>query len=119
MDKRIAFLKKQLLSNLQHSPTIEEMAIAVNLSESHLQQLFKKEFGLSPVQYLRDLRLELAREMLVNSFFQIREIGFKVGMSDQSHFIRAFKEKYGRTPSDYRKRHWAKTESEESDANET
>lgn len=119
MDKRIAFLKNLMLANLQHSPTVEELATAVNLSESHLQQLFKREIGVSPIQYLRDLRLELAREMLVNSFLQIREIGFKVGMSDQSHFIRAFKEKYGTTPSDYRKRHWAKTESEESDANES
>ncbi len=50
-------------------------------------KLFKRKVGLSPVQYVKDLRLEQAREMLVNSFLQIREIGFKVGMSDQSHFI--------------------------------
>ena len=119
MDKRIAFLKKQILSDLSHSPNIEEMARVVNLSELHLQQLFKKELGVSPVQYLKDLRLELAREMLVNSFLQIREIGFKVGITDQSHFIRAFKEKYGTTPSEYRRQNWAKTESEESDTNES
>ncbi len=43
MDKRIDFLKKQILSNLQHSPTIEEMATAVNLSESHISKTFQKE----------------------------------------------------------------------------
>lgn len=119
MDKRITLLKKQMLSNLQLSPTIEEMARSVNLSESHLQQLFKREVGMSPVHYLRDLRLEQARELLENSFLQIREIGFKVGMSDQSHFIHDFKAKYGTTPSDYREQHWAKIEAEESDANES
>lgn len=74
---------------------------------------------MSPVQYLKDLRLEQAREMLVNSFLQIREIGFKVGMSDQSHFIHDFKEKFGVTPTEYRRRSWAETESRESDANES
>jgi AraC family transcriptional regulator len=87
MDKRIFFLKKQMLSNLRHSPTMEEMARLVNLSESHLQQLFKHTVGMSPIQYLQDLRLEKARELLEDSFLQIREIGFQVGMSDQSHFI--------------------------------
>ncbi len=63
------------------------MARLVNLSESHLQQLFKHIVGMSPIQYLQDLRLEKARELLEDSFLQIREIGFQVGMSDQSHFI--------------------------------
>ena len=108
-----------MLSNLQHSPTIEEMARLVNLSESHLQQLFKSVVGMSPIQYLQDLRLEKARELLEDSFLQIREIGFKVGMSDQSHFIHDFKRKYGMTPSEHRRQHWAKTEADESDADES
>jgi AraC-like DNA-binding protein len=116
MDKRIFFLKKHMLSNLRHSPTMEEMARSVNLSESHLQQLFKSVVGMSPIQYLQDLRLEKARELLENSFLQIREIGFRVGMSDQSHFIHDFKGKYGMTPSEYRRQHWAKAEA---DANES
>lgn len=119
MDKRIAFLKKRMLANLRHSPTIEELTRFVNLSESHLQQLFKREVGMPPLQYLKHLRLEQAREMLENSFLQIREIGFKVGLSDQSHFIHNFKEKHGTTPSQYRKQHWAKTEAEESEPNES
>lgn len=41
MDKRIAFLKKQMLANLRHTPTVEKMAYAVDLSESHLLHLFK------------------------------------------------------------------------------
>lgn len=117
MDKRIAFLKKQMLSNLQHSPTIEEVTHSVNLSESHLQQLFKREIGMSPIQYLKHLRLETARDLLENSFLQIKEVGFKVGMTDQSHFICAFKEAYGNTPSQYRKQYWTKTEAKETAAN--
>ena len=113
MDKRIAFLKKQMLSNLQYSTTIEEMARLVNLSESHLQQLFKMEIGMSPIQYLKHLRLETARDLLENSFNQVKQIGFEVGMIDQSHFVRQFKKKYSLTPSEYRKKFWESIEVKE------
>jgi len=119
MDKRIVFLKKQMLSNLRRSPTIEELARFVNLSESHLQQLFKREVEMPPLQYLRRLRLEKARELLEDSFKNVKEIGFAVGMADQTHFIRAFKDKFGLTPSKYRKQHWAKLEYEESKADKS
>lgn len=119
MEKRILFLRKQMLSNLRHSPTIEEMARSVNLSESRLQELFKSEIGLSPVQYLKHLRLETTRDLLENSFKQVKQIGFTVGMSDQSHFVKDFKEKYGATPTEYRKRHSAKIEAEEFAANKS
>lgn len=115
MDKRIAFLKKQMLSNLQHSPTVKQMAHSINLSEPHLQQLFRREIGMSPIQYLRNLRLEKARELLDESFMHVKEIGFAVGVSDQSHFVRNFKAKYGATPAEYRKHHSAKIEAEDSD----
>lgn len=119
MDKRIAFLRKQMLANLRHTLTIEQMARVINLSESHLLWLFKREVGMSPIQYLNHLRLETAKDLLENTFLQVKQVGDKVGMSDQSHFIHDFKEKYGTTPSQYRKQHWAKTEAEESKANES
>jgi AraC-like DNA-binding protein len=119
MDKRIAFLKKQILSNLQHSPTIEQMARSVNLSESYLLWLFKKEVGMSPVQYLKHLRLEKARKLLEESFMRVQEIGWAVGVSDKSHFVLDFKREFGTTPTKYRKQHWTKIENEESYANES
>lgn len=110
MDGRIFQLKKKLLNNLQHQWTVEEMAQTVGISAPHLQKLFKIQTEISPVQYLRTLRLEKARELLENSFKQVSEIGFEVGMVDQSHFTRDFKQKYGSTPSAYRKEHWTKLE---------
>ncbi|HXG84329.1 MAG TPA: AraC family transcriptional regulator [Pyrinomonadaceae bacterium] len=105
MDKRIAFLKKQMLSNLRHSPTIEKMARLVNLSESHLRQFFKREVGMSPVQNLKDLRLEKAKKLLENTFLRVKEIQFETGIKDQSHFVKDFKKKYGLTPAEYRRQH--------------
>lgn len=119
MDKRILFLKNQMLANLKHSSTIKQMAHSVNLSEPHLQLLFKREVGMSPIQYRRALRLEKARELLEESFMRVKEIGFSVGMSDQSHFVRDFKQEFGVTPSEYRRQDQAKNESKESNAHES
>ncbi|MGI8556163.1 MAG: helix-turn-helix domain-containing protein [Pyrinomonadaceae bacterium] len=121
MDKRVAFLKKQMLLNLRQSFTIEKMAHSVNLSESHLLQLFKREVGMPPVHYLWDLRLEKARELLEaeDSFENVKQIRFKVGIKDPSHFTRFFKAKYGLSPSEYRRRHWAKLEAKKSEASKS
>lgn len=119
MDKRIAFLRKQMLSNLRQTLTVKQMARLVEVSESYLQYLFQKEVEMSSVQYLKHLRLETARDLLENSFKRVKEIGFTVGMSDQSHFVRDFKAKYGATPSEYRKQHSAKIETDESDGNKS
>ena len=113
MDKRIALLTERMLSDIRHHHAVEELSQSVNLSVPHLLYLFKRETGMTPVQYLRHLRLETARELLENTFLQIKQIGFKVGMPDQSHFVRDFKEKYNLSPAEYRRLHWGKLQDEE------
>lgn len=115
MDGRIFHLKEQLLKNPQHNWTIEEMSQFVELSVSHFQKLFKTETGIAPVTYLRDLRLEEARELLETKFSRLKEIGFKVGIPNDSRFTRYFKKRYGVTPTEYRKQHWEKVQAEKSD----
>jgi len=117
MDRRIFALRKKMLSNLRHQPTLEEMAKATNVTASHLQKLFKAETGLSPIQFLRNLQLEKARELLENTFERVKEIRFEVGIKDQSHFVKDFKQKYGVSPSKYRRRYQEKLEAQELDAN--
>ncbi|HEX8568070.1 MAG TPA: helix-turn-helix domain-containing protein [Pyrinomonadaceae bacterium] len=95
MDKRIAMLKEEMSSDLQKKWDVKELAQIINLSQPHLLNLFKIHTGTSPIHYLRELRLEKSRELLENSFLQIKQISFQIGMADQSHFVRDFKEKYG------------------------
>lgn len=113
MDKRITFLRKRILSDLQREWTIEEMAQAVELSVSQLQSIFKTETGMPPIQYLRHSRLEEARRLLKSSFKPVKVIATVVGLPDRSHFTRDFKEKYGCTPSEYRKNVWREAEEQE------
>jgi AraC-like DNA-binding protein len=106
MDGRIFHIIEKIRKNLNHDWTVEEMAIFTELSESHFQKLFKSETGMSPKAYLKNLRLEKARELLENGFKQIKQIGYEIGLTNDSHFARDFKRTFGMTPSDYRARFW-------------
>jgi transcriptional regulator GlxA family with amidase domain len=87
------------------------MATSVNLSYSRLEHLFKAETGSTPLNYLRKLRIEKARELLETTFLTNQQIIIRVGIYDESHFVRDFKKAYGRSPSEYRKRHHVTRES--------
>jgi AraC-like DNA-binding protein len=102
-DRRISYLKKVFLSNLSFNWSLDEIAQRVNISVSHLNRLFKAGEGLPPLQFLREMRLNQAANLLKNSFLSIKEIRFRTGLSDKSSFIKDFKKKYGMTPSVYRK----------------
>lgn len=112
MDGRIFILRERLLKNLAHHWTIEEMAEIVELSSPHFQRLFKSYMDLPPITFLRELRLEKARELLETTFLQMKQIGIAIGMPNDSHFTRDFKKKYGVTPTEYRKQHWEKIQAE-------
>lgn len=110
MDGRIFFIKKRILENLEHTWTVEEMADYVELSVSHFQKLFKSHLKVAPIEFIREARLEKARELLETTFSQVNQISKKIGLSDESHFTRDFKKKYGVTPTEYRKQFWKKTQ---------
>jgi transcriptional regulator GlxA family with amidase domain len=111
MDKRISTIVDLLSLNLQKSWKIDELAKIVNLSNSQFEQLFKHEKSASPLQFIKHLRLEKSKELLETTFLTIKEIGFSIGINDQSHFVRDFKKKYGSNPTEYRKNFDTKTKS--------
>lgn len=115
MDGRIFHLKERLFKNPQHDWTIKEMSQIVELSVPHFQKLFKTETGVAPITFLRDLRLAKARELLEAKFCRMKQIGFEVGMPNDSHFTRDFKKKYGLTPTAYRRQYWEEIQTEKSD----
>lgn len=113
MDGRIFHLKKLLIEKPHRSWTVEEMAEIAQISTPHLIRLFKIHLGMPPNTYLRELRLEKARELLESSYHQVKQIGVKSGMTNDSHFTRDFKKKFGLSPTDYRKKFWEKIQAEE------
>ena len=81
---------------------LTEFAQSVNLSVWRLCHIFKSDVGMPPMRYLRLLRMERARFLLESSFLSVKEIAYRVGLNDESHFVRDFKSTYGSSPALYR-----------------
>jgi transcriptional regulator GlxA family with amidase domain len=83
---------------------VQRLSKSVNLSPARLRELFRDETGKSPVQYLRNLRIQRAEQLLQDTFLSVKEIAFLSGMRDMSHFVRDFKRQNGLTPTEFRAR---------------
>ena len=102
MDSRVRQAISLLSEDLSCDFDFKALAASVNLSPSRLRHLFKDETGLTPAQYLKRLRLERARELLDRSFLRLKEVMPLVGINDESHFVRDFKQAHGLSPRQYR-----------------
>ena len=105
MDQRIQIIITLLNGEVDQQRSLDELARVVNLSSSRLRHLFKDHTGLTPVAYLKTLRLEKAKELLETTFLSHKEIMKRIGVQDKSHFARDFKNVYGLSPSRYRRLH--------------
>ena len=82
---------------------ISDIARMIGINRSYLTNIFKKELGISPQEFLINFRLEKAAQMLRETEEPIGNIAITVGYSDSLSFSKAFKQKYGMQPSSYRK----------------
>jgi len=87
------------------SLSAEKIAIHVRLSVSHLNRLFHQKFQMPIMRFVWKRRLELGRELLLNSSFNVMQIGFRCGYAHPSSFVEAFIRKYGVSPTEFRKSH--------------
>ncbi len=83
----------------------EELLNIANLSPYYFIRLFKKETGRTPHQYLVELKIDKAKELLSYSNYSVTEICFLCGFTEHSHFSKVFKKITGSTPLNYRKLH--------------
>jgi len=97
--KSVEYLHK----NYDKEITVEFLADTENLSPSHYFKIFKRNTGLSPFEYLTQLRISSACFHLRNDNYSIAQISRLVGYEDAGYFSRIFKKKMGLTPMQYRK----------------
>jgi len=102
MDLRVAAAISMMQQLKDGNLSIVDLSKKVNLSPSRLWQLFRKETGQSPKQYLKTMRMQRARKLLEETFLSIKEIAFLSGSTDISHFVRDFKKGCGVTPKEFR-----------------
>ena len=95
-------------SNLHMPLRIDEVAEHVNLSTGYFSVLFHRETGTAFSDYVLRRRIETARNMLRYSDYTSTEISEILAFSSQSYFIRCFRNALGITPSEYRRRYYAK-----------
>lgn len=95
--------KDYIQSKLASSITISDIAAACSLSRSHFSRAFKKSTGLSPQQWVINMRIEKAQTLLRTSSLSLTEIGLECGFSDQSHFSKTFAKSLGMPPKNWRR----------------
>ena len=102
MDKRVEKIIQMMREDVRGELSLGEFAQSVNLSVWRLCHIFKSDVGMPPIRYLRQLRMQRAKDLLESSFLSVKEIAFQVGLNDESHFVRDFKSTYGYSPALYR-----------------
>ena len=97
-------LQERIHAQLDRTLTLADMAGWVNLSPYHFARLFRATFGCAPYQNVQEQRLTRARDLLRQPGSKITAIALNCGFNDASQFSRAFKARFGETPSVYRVR---------------
>jgi AraC-like DNA-binding protein len=98
---KIRKAKDIIISRMAEPPTLQELADEIQLSLKKLKEGFKEIYGDSVFSFLFDYKMEVARKLLESGDHNVNEVGLRVGYSTASHFIAAFKKKYGTTPKKY------------------
>jgi len=93
------YVEKNYMSNV----SLQEAAAIVHLNKTYLSGLFKKEMGVNFNDYLTQIRLDKARELIVTNQCNIGELAEKVGYTNSSHFTKVFKKTMGMSPLEFKK----------------
>lgn len=101
---RIWFVLDYIQKHYTEEISIEDLAKLVHLSISRFRTVFKKTTGISPTTYIINMRLALARELLLCCSDSINSIAERCAFNSQSYMVRLFKQHFGMSPSEYRKK---------------
>ena len=98
---KIKKAKEIIIKNMAEPPGLQELADEVGISMKKLKAGFKEIYGDTVFNFLFDYKMEFARKLLESGSYNVNEVGLKIGYSTSSHFIAAFKKKFGITPKKY------------------
>lgn len=100
LDRACGYLREHYAEKV----TVEQVARAVNASSQYLCRLFRRELNLTIMDFLTEIRIKKAKDLLDHSALRVSEIATRVGYADASHFTKAFKQVEAMTPTQYRER---------------
>lgn len=99
---KMEYINNYIVSNLGEKLTIKTLSNKISISETSFKLRFKEYFGLSSKEYITNLRLETAKDLLLNTNLNIKEIILKVGIENYQTFYNLFISCYGLSPSKMR-----------------
>ncbi len=102
--ERLNTVLDYIQNNYREQISNQELADVIHLSEDRFNHLFKESMGMSPLQYMNELRLKKAMSLLKKREYSMTEIADRVGFTDYNHFGRQFRKYYGCAPSEILKR---------------
>ena len=100
----VTTMLRYIRDNYNRPLSLKEVAAQVHLSERHTSRLFKRAVGTSVKQHVLDLRLDVAKQLLLNEKTSVAEVAYATGYGDVRHFSTLFRQRTGATPTDYRGR---------------
>ncbi|UAM97115.1 AraC family transcriptional regulator [Polaribacter litorisediminis] len=107
--KTIRKFGNKILKKPAKDYTLNQLSIDSGLTQAKLQDGFKFIYKRTVTEYIRHIRLEFARDQLKNTDLNISQVVYSIGFSSRSYFSKIFKEKYGYTPNQFKKKIAAKT----------
>jgi AraC-like DNA-binding protein len=99
--RKIKHAKEYLLKNMESPPGLKELAKIAGLNDYQLKVGFKEIYGNTVFGYLLDHRLDHAHLLLDSHKYKVNEVAYLIGYTNPSHFIAAFRKKFGITPKKY------------------
>ena len=103
-DNNVKKIKKAIeiiISRMSEPPSLKELAEQVEISLKNLKEGFKQVYGNTVFGFLYDYKMNVASNMLSSKNYNVNEVALHLGYSTSSHFINAFKNKFGTTPKKY------------------
>jgi len=99
--RKIKHAKEYILKHMETPPSLKELAKIAGLNEYQLKVGFKEIYGNTVFGYLVNHKLDHSRVLLDTARYQVNEVAYQIGYNNPSHFIAAFKKKFGITPKKY------------------
>ena len=107
INPKIAKAKENIEKNFaSNNFNIDALATSLSINSSYLRREFKKTYSISPISYLKNIRLENALSMLLSDYYSIDEIAKKCGYGSSSYFIQVFHKAKGCSPRKYKERYF-------------
>jgi len=92
---------EHMRQNLSEKLTLASLSYYSGMSVSHFTRVFRQETGLSPIDYLIEMRLDVACRLLLSNTIPLKQIALDCGFSSQAHFSSSFQKRYKMSPSEY------------------